>query len=274
MVVKHAKLNLDHVTKKLADVEDSLRRDGQRDTIVFVPVLALAIAGCFLLPPAGMIGGIIAALIYGTRRARRARARDKAAFSRELHERLLDELHPRRPVLLDFDLRRYDEASKRIWSGRSSAGNVKHKYSDKWLRYRAVLADGTRLEIVRQAGVKTKKGSVVKEKRRLFLSITPNPRRYALALLQEQRPARRLRDRLQAATGAFHNDPEEFHARVQGAGDALRVKVTQEDAPILAREVVTIIEEVVRFLQELRGAAAAAKASSKAPPPRIDVREA
>lgn len=272
MVLEHAKLAVDEVTQELARVDASLSADLTKATVIFVPFLALAIAGCFMLPPAGLIGGVIAGGLYMAKRGKVKRAREKLAFARELHETLADDLHPRRSVVLDFDLRHYDVASKQIWSGRSSAGNAKYKYSDKWLRYRAVLADGTRLDIVRQAGVKTKKGSVVKEKRRLFLELTPNPRRYALSLLHQERPARRLRARLEAATGAFHNDPEEFHARVQGAADALRVKVTQEDAPILAREVVTIIEEVVRFLQELRGRADPGKAPEKEPPPRLDVR--
>ncbi len=274
MVLEHARLHVDHVTEKLAEVDRSISSDLTRATVIFVPFLVAAVAGCFFLPPAGFIGGVIAVAVYGAKRGKVKRAREKAAFARELHDRLSDELHPRRPVILDFDLRHYDETSKRVWSGRSSAGNQKHKYSDKWLRYRAVLADGTRLDIVRQAGVKTKKGNVIKEKRRLLLELTPNPRRYALALLKQERPAKRLRARLEAATGAFHNDPEEFHARVQGAGDALRVKVTQEDAPILAGEVVTIVEEVVRFLQELRGPKVAEEERGRLKaPPGLDARE-
>lgn len=273
MVLTHAKLHVDHVTEKLAEVDRSLSADLRRATVIFVPFLVAAIVGCFMLPPAGLIGGVIAGIVYAAKRSKVKRAREKVAFARELHDRLADELHPRRCVILDFDLRHYDEASKKIWTGRSIAGNPKHKYSDKWLHYRAVLADGTKLDIVRQAGVKTKKGAVVKEKRRLFLELTPNPRRYALSLLKHERPARRLRARLEAATGAFHNDPEEFHARVQGAGDSLRVKVTQEDAPILAQEVVTIVEEVVRFLQELRGAKAQEPLEQRDPPGRLDVRE-
>lgn len=273
MVLTHAKLHVDHVAQKLAEVDRSLSADLSRATMIFVPFMVAAVVGCFLLPPAGVIGAVIAGVVYATKRGKIKRAHEKVAFARELHDRLADELHPRRSVILDFDLRHYDEASKKIWTGRSIAGNPKHKYSDKWLHYRAVLADGTKLDIVRQAGVKTKKGNVVKEKRRLFLELTPNPRRYALALLKQERPARRLRARLEAATGAFHNDPEEFHARVQGAGDTLRVKVTQEDAPILAQEVVTIIEEVVRFLQELRGPKAHDAVAQPDPPRRTDVRE-
>lgn len=271
MVLRHEKLHVDHVTQKLGDVERSIASDRTRATVIFVPFLALGVAGCFAVPPVGIIVGAVAWLIYNAKMGKLKRAREKVAFARELHDRLQDELHPRRSVILDFDLRHYDEKSKLVWSGRSIAGNEKLKYSDKWLHYRAVLADGTKLEIVRQAGVKTKKGSVVKEKRRLLLELVPNPRRYALSLLQQERPARRLRARLEAATGAFHNDPEEFHARVQGSGDALRVKVTQEDAPILANEVVTIVEEVVRFLQELRGPAAGSKITLKKP--ELDARE-
>ncbi|MCO5170289.1 MAG: hypothetical protein M9894_28470 [Planctomycetes bacterium] len=257
-VVKHEKLRPDDVPPRLAEVEASLRADGRLAGMLFAPLFIVAAVGCVVAPPLGIFGGIIAGVFYWRKRDKLNRARDKVAFARELHERLEDELHPRRAVVLDFDLRHYDEKGKQVWSGFSSAGNPKYRYSDKWLHYRAVLADGTRLEVVRQAGVKVKKGNVVKEKRRLLLSLTPHPRRYAMELLKEERPNRRLRARLQAAVGAFHNDPEEFHARVDGGGGSLRIKATQEDAPILAAEVVTIVEEVVRFLQELRGPGARA----------------
>lgn len=250
--MKHEKLKLSEVARRLDEVHASLKKDAQVALTIFVPVFVVCAVSCFLLPPLGIIGGVIAGLVYGVKHAKRKRALEKVEFVRELHRQLEDELQPRRPVLLDFDLRHYDEASKLVWEGRSSAGNRKHKYSDKWLHYRATLADGTCFRVVRQAGVKTKKGSVVKEKRRLFMEVSPDPRRYDLSQLRDERPRHRLRARLDAATGAFHDEPEEFHARVEAAQGVLKLKVTQEDAPIHPQEVVTILEEVVRFLQELR----------------------
>ncbi|MCW8140793.1 MAG: hypothetical protein KIT58_17975 [Planctomycetota bacterium] len=259
MVVKHEKLPLDRVARRLEEVDESVRRDAHKAAMLFVPLLVAFAVSCVLVPPVGMIGGLLTGGFYWTKRGKLGRARAKVDFARELHGLLEDELHPRKAVMLDFDLRHYDETVKRVWAGRSSAGNAKYKYSDKWLHYRAVLADGTRVEVVRQAGVKTKKGHVVKEKRRLLLSLTPHPGRYAMERLKDERLGRRLRARLSAAVGAFHNDPEEFHARVDGGGGGtLRIKATQEDAPILAGEVVAIVEEVVRFLQELRGPGARA----------------
>lgn len=252
LVVKHEKLGLAATGERLGQVQESLRADRQRALVIFVPIIVAFAASCFLFPPVGFIGVIVSGIVYAAKHSKLKRAQEKLDFVRELHGRLEDELQPRRPVLLDFDLRHYDEASKVVWQGRSTHGNAKYKYSDKWLRYRATLADGTRFEVVRQAGVKTKKGAVVKEKRRLFLEIIPDPRRYDLGLLKEPRPRHRLRARLDVATGAFHDEPEEFHARVEAADGVLKLKVTQEDAPILPQEVVTILEEVVRFLQELR----------------------
>jgi hypothetical protein len=252
LVLKREKLGIAAAGQRLGEVHDSLRADQHKAKMIFVPLLVAFAASCFLLPPVGFIGVIITGAIFANKHAKLKRSLEKLDFVRELHGRLEDELQPRRPIHLDFDLRHYDEASKMVWQGRSSHGNAKYKYSDKWLHYRGTLADGTRFEVVRQAGVKTKKGAVVKEKRRLFLEVLPDPRRYDLSLLKEPRPRQRLRARLDVATGAFHDTPEEFHARVEAAGGLLKLKVTQEDAPILPVEVVTILEEVVRFLQELR----------------------
>lgn len=254
IVLRHEKLRLDAVDAKLAEVDASVGRDLAKAKVIGVVGAVAALALCFPLLPAGVILGVVTAAYFFTRRDKLRRARDKVTFAREVHALLEDELHPRRAVVLDFDLRHYDEASKKVWSGRSSHGNAKYKYTDKWFHYRAVLADGTRLDLRRQAGVKTKKGAVVKEKRRLFVALAPNPARYPLEALGNATPRRQLQDRLRRATEAFHDAPEEFRARVEGPGAALRVRVTQEDAPILPLEVFAVVGELMRFLAEVRAA--------------------
>lgn len=265
MVLRHVKLLPDAVEAKVVELERSVKRSRGWATAIFLVAAGITGAACFVVGPIALVATLFALIIYLGKRGKLARAWKKVQFTRELHALLVDELHPRRSVVLDFDLRHYDEGRSPVWSGRSVYGNRKYKYSDKWLHYRGVLADGTKLSMMRQAGIKTKKGAVVKEKRRLFLEIMPNPSRYSLSLVDDPRAARALRNRLQVATDAFHDTPEDFHARVQGGGRGLRVKVTQEDAPILAGEVTAIIEEVMRFLQGLRQPAAPTKVTLKKP---------
>jgi hypothetical protein len=178
-----------------------------------------------------------------------ARKEAKVHFLRGLVEVFHDELHPRAPIRYRFDLRAYDAPGKKERTGRTMTGRLKEYFSDKWLHLRLVLADRTVVEIVRQQGVKVKKGRVAGEKRRLFITVTPNPRRYWP--MQGQPMADRLRWQLRhVATTSFHNRPEQFHAHVAHHERDLSIRVTQEDADILPGEVYALVGCIAQHLQE------------------------
>lgn len=253
MELIHERVRPEEVPGVVRQLEADLDRRARKALMIYVPILVVAVALC---APSGFLSVIIAvgaSLWFFAARSTRERAREKVHFLRDLFELLKDELHQRAHLIIDFDLRHYDEKSKLTWSGRSTHGNAKYKYSDKWLVLRCMLGDGTGLEVVRQAGIKTKKGSVVKEKRRLFVSLRPNPRRYPmLGFARDGDEAHRLRSGLKTSCREFTNDPEEFHAQVAATGETLDVKVVQEDAPIRAAEVLAVLDKALRFLDSLR----------------------
>ncbi|MEZ4236815.1 MAG: hypothetical protein R3F59_11805 [Myxococcota bacterium] len=161
-----------------------------------------------------------------------------SAFVVDLMDALQDDLHPKRKVEVALDLAGYDQPAKRTWSGRSKHGNTKHRYEDRWLDLRAKLVDGTRLQVVRRADVKTRKGSVMKEKRWVSLRIQPARQvRFEAAAVEAAA--------LEAAAAAFHDPPEGLVVRVSDTERGVRIRVMQLDAPILADEVVALAEAVL-----------------------------
>jgi hypothetical protein len=225
---------------------------------VLVAVFALALsveAVRFLVPFATLV-----TLIYGFVRVRRVRRLydrlgHKLAFVQGLAARLRDDLNPRAPMRVRLDLRGYEHPSKLERTARSSAGRKKEYFSDKWLHLRFVLAEGSAVEIVRQAGVKEKSGSVVSEKRRLAVSVRPNPARYgdigkaltaALATAAFTENARR----------GFPNAPEVFGVRATEGEGVVTVRVTQHDADFAPEEVVALLGCILREAARLAPRAA------------------
>jgi hypothetical protein len=173
----------------------------------------------------------------------------KLEFTRSLLLALADDLHPLAKHHLSFDPRHYDIASKRTWTGRSAAGRYKARYTDKWLELEVVLADGTRLRLRCQAGLKEKRASIVSEKRRVFVAVQPDAVRYDLAAIG--RDLAQLKKRFKAAgretTGAAD---ERFHVHPRLDDGVIRVRVTQMDAPISVAEVLRLVEAIVGYVGE------------------------
>jgi hypothetical protein len=187
---------------------------------------------------------LLTALVYSGRRDGYAREQAKVRFLSELFALLRDELHPRAPVRFDFDLSAYDASGKLRKETRSAAGNAKRYFSDKWLRVRVVLADGTRLSVIRQAGMKTKKGKVVSESRRLVVSLVPNLGkaspvdwgRHADALTS------RARGRLHGNAPAAASPSVHVIANERG----IVARVRQVDVDFEAAQVVAVVEALLR----------------------------
>jgi hypothetical protein len=202
-----------------------------------------------ILEIASWVVGVILIWLFWGAMGHAGRKREKFEFMRDLLVELRPELHPRRMVRLRFDLRHYDQ-TRVVWTGRSRlSGTEKVKYSDKWLRLRVHLADGGQLEIVRQAGVKVKGGSVVKKKRRLILKVKPGPLVSGNGTERVHALQRSLQNSLKEN---FHDAPEGFSVSTESSNDVvndvLKVKVIQMDAPILVNEVVSLIHGVYRHL--------------------------
>ena len=198
---------------------------------------------------AGIIGISVLAIVslfMTTKRLKRMRL--KVRFLGELLMRLRPELHPTGKSSLRFDLRFYD-TKRPFWTGRSSHGNRKAKYSDKWLHLKVLLADGSILRIVRQAGIKTKKGAIVREKRRLFLTLMPGSRYRLVTTDGPVVDANLLKGRLKHVVAtSFHDPPEEFHVVPQLTECKWHVRVTQLDADILVDEVIALITQMMTLL--------------------------
>lgn len=193
---------------------------------------------------------LVLTLVPLARSFARRGTREKVFFAINLLEGLRDELLPWSKVKLTMDLRRYDLAGKRLWAGLSIAGNLKVKYSDKWLHLDVVLADGTRLRLVRQARIKAKVDQA-RYRRRLFLKVLPRAEMYDLERMgQDTNAARHIL--IQTMQQRFHNRPEAFHARAGYAMGELKIKVVQEDSYILAEEVVAMVGAVLLFLSRHR----------------------
>lgn len=209
----------------------------------------------FLLPMA-----LVVTLIFGFVRCLRlgrllGRVSTKLAFVQGLAARLRDDLNPRAPMRVRLDLRGYEHPSKLERTARSSAGRKKEYFSDKWLHLRFVLAEGSAVEIVRQAGVKEKSGSVVSEKRRLAVSVRPNPARYgdvgkALAAALTSAAF------TETARRGFPNAPEVFGVRATEGEGVVTVRVTQHDADFAPEEVVALLGCILREAARLAPRAA------------------
>jgi hypothetical protein len=179
---RHVKITRDELDRVARDLATRSAKRISRSKLRYALFTAL-VAGCSgviqwqvptaTLFPFAVFTLVLTAIFYSGRRDGFAREQAKVRFLSELFALLRDELHPRAPVRFDFDLSAYDAGGKLRNETRSAAGNAKRYFSDKWLRVRVVLADGSRLSVVRQAGVKTKKGSVVNESRRLVVSLVP-----------------------------------------------------------------------------------------------------
>ena len=197
-----------------------------------------------------LFGGFVTLMVsffaFVGRRQGIRRTAAKVDFLRGLVDELMPDLHPRAKVSLALDLDMYNQTRKRTWSGRSIYGNPKFKYSDRWLRMRFRLADYTEVRLVRHAAVKTKSGAIMKEKRRLTLTLHPNPERYYL----RESDRRLQKAMLDAVQDSFHDPPEELKIRLARDTAGWGVRLTQLDAPILPREVFAMLQGAYRALEQ------------------------
>jgi hypothetical protein len=201
--------------------------------------------------PIVVFGALMLLVLVYAQWERYRRKRDKIRFVRELLDVLQVDLHPLRKLRLALDLRPYDHSAKLIWTGKSSAGNRKAKYRDKWLYLDLLLADGTRVEVRREVGVKTKKSSIQQEKRRMFLSVKPNPKRYDVNQIRAD--ADKLRKKMkEAVLGMFATHPDDFHVHVDPKEGGLEIKVSQVTTQISADEVHSLLHALIGFLARRR----------------------
>lgn len=252
LVFRHVKIAPHEIPRVLAEMDAVVGR--QRTKLLLRFILVLAIAGAlFVIPPLGLFAVLVTLIYFHGKRKHHRRMVAKVEFLRSLLELLVDELHPRAPVRFDFDLSAYNESDKLFRSASSAAGNKKSYYSDKWLRLRVCLADKTQVEVVRQQGIKVKKGNVQFEKRRLFVTVTPNPRRY-----RPMSPplANRLRWQLsEEILKNFHNRPEQIHVHVAPENADIGLRIVQEDVEILPREVLVVLYGTLSQLRDQHMAA-------------------
>ena len=97
----------------------------------------------------------------------------------DLIKNIEDEIYPNSKVQYRLDLSSYKLVSKRTWEGRSLHGNYKAKYTDDWLQFRCTLLDRSRLHISKSSKHKERGGYVLKEKRYLSITFTPNMKLYS-----------------------------------------------------------------------------------------------
>lgn len=232
-----------------------------------VAALVAVVSAVLLLVPltliAVVVGGFLAYSAVTTARGGAARLSAKVDFVKALVHELSFDLHPRARASLSVDLGAYDAPGKLERTARTSSGKTKQYFTDKWVHLGCVLADGTRVRAVRQQGIKRKTGSVVREKRRLFLTIQPNPRRYPP--LSPQALDRIRHDVKAAIVQRFHNPPELVHVHLADRGGKLELVVAQEDAEILATEVVHLLGVALRVLSQHRRFVLALRAGQAAP---------
>lgn len=248
LTFEHVKVSIEELPRMLEQIEGELRRRRRNHTLLYVALFVL-VALSWLIPPLGIFATIVVLLLFHRGRKKIARKQAKLDFLKGVLDELKDELHPRMPIRFDFDLTAYDHTGKLERTARSFAGNTKSYYSDKWLRLRIVLADKSRVEIVRQVGIKVKKGNLQHEKRRMFVTVTPNPRRYRPMLGEPM--AGRLRWQVEGAiVSGFHNRPEQVAVHVEHHTQDILLRVAQFDAEILPREVTVVLHGVAVHLRE------------------------
>ena len=125
------------------------------------------------------------------------------------------------------------------WEGRSAHGNRKFRFDDRWLDLRGWLVDGTRIKIRRSSDAKTRKGTLVKLKRRADIALrlpdgVPTPDASAVEFAA-----------LEAVANVFHDPPEGLRVSAEPIDGELKVKVLQLDAPILVDEVIALAEAML-----------------------------
>ena len=89
---------------------------------------------------------------------------DKLQLAEGIVDELRDDFARSRKLRVEVDERHYNDTAKIVWEGKSQHGNRKVRYHDRWFSMVGWLLDGTRIKVRRRRDVKTRKGSVVKEK--------------------------------------------------------------------------------------------------------------
>lgn len=180
-------------------------------------------------------------------RSRVHSAKAKVDFVDGVLREFQDDVHPASKLHYHVDLRPYDADDKRYWSGTSQHGNSKYRYDDRWFRAKLHLVDGTAVVLERRADVKVRKGSVVKDKRRLYVKVMPNAKTFGSGPYQGTDLEKMVE---QTIREAFHDPPEGLKiAREADRPDLVALKVTQLDADFLPREVLVLVEAVLLYLR-------------------------
>jgi len=203
-----------------------------------------AVEACF---PFSLLFCIFGLIIYYTRMKSYKRMLAKVEFGEELMEKLLDEIYPRSKIKFYLDLQPYDIRGKQIWKGRSSHGNPKYKYNDRWLRLCVTLADGSRLFLLRKVGVKTKSSSIVKEKRKMVLSFYPNPRCYKLFQPHQiEKLQKNLRGNIRRR---YFQSMERYHCHAISVPGGVKQKRSQLNAQYTVEEIMDFLKCIYRWLK-------------------------
>lgn len=184
-----SKIAVDQLDQYRDGLRQQVRRSA-RDLLLFRVLYVLSLVGLTALGIAVLqFGGIIAGIFIGLLSWSFYRRQVKAHEIREhrltwlaaLLGTLHDDLAPTAKLRVRCDLQPSDSWLHKVRSTKSSAGNNKTYYRNRWLRVRGMLADGTRFRIRVQSAVKSKKGQILHEHSALILEVTPPAQRVASA---------------------------------------------------------------------------------------------
>lgn len=217
---------------------------------VFLAIAVLVLGGedgGILTLVVGIMALVFGGIGYSGHRTTVAAMDAKIDFVSQFTREFADDFHPAGKVHYHIDLRAYDVEDKRYWTGRSTHGNTKFRYADKWFRAKFYLADGTCVIVERRADVKVRKGQVVKDKRRLYLKVIPNAKTFGGGPYTGTDLDQMVR---QTVVDSFHDPPEGLKVAREGdRPDLIALKVTQLDADFLGREVLVLVEAVLLYLR-------------------------
>jgi hypothetical protein len=188
MYQMHAdRIAVDRLDRYLAGLRRQVRRSA-RDLLLFRGFYFLAIPGLFalLVIPLGFGALVVTILVavftwdlYCRRVTTHALRQRRLTWLDALLVSLRDDLAPTGKLRVRYGVRPIETSLNAVKSTKSSAGNTKRYYCDRWLRVRGALADGTRFRIRVQSAAKRKKGQTLREQSTLILEVTPPAGRYA-----------------------------------------------------------------------------------------------
>lgn len=245
---------VDGAFDRLDDELTSARRKSTRKALIFAAIIALlailawVIFDTFVVLVVGIVLLLLSLTPLGFARSRIARRQKKVDFGRSLLNGLRDDILPGSKFRLLFDMRPYDHQSKLSKTRRNPTGKVKKKFSDKWFRVVFRLAEGSVVTVRRQVGIKTKQGSIVTEKRRLFIRLEPSPKRYDLSETAAQASAlqKSLKETLRSRAKG------ELHTGASVDDGAVEVRLVRVGTQITSEDTLEMLKLVIGFLWKYR----------------------